>query len=314
MDNCPLCDNLPNKNYRIDSKLIYRIDCNICGEYEVTLTAIKILQSSESPWQSKKYILSEITRNASEEGRLISFGTDNIQQVIDSASIPNSPIEKMDRILLYIQNKTSYAGEIVEINLDNDYPIAFAKNQDEMYFYLKEMCDKLDWLESSSTLGALKYRLTVDGWKRIEEISKEKRDSSQAFVAMWFDNEMDDSWNNGFKKALEETGYKPIRIDKEEFRDKICDKIIAEIRRSGLLVADLTGFRSGVFFEAGFAYGLDIPVIFTCREDNFEKISKHFDTRQYPHIKWKDHNDLKEQLIDTIEATLPNRKKRQFEK
>ena len=33
------------------------------------------------------------------------------------------------------------------------------------------------------------------------------------------------------------------------------------------MVCDLTGYRGGVYWEAGFAYGLGLEVIFTCRKD-----------------------------------------------
>ena len=33
------------------------------------------------------------------------------------------------------------------------------------------------------------------------------------------------------------------------------------------MVCDLTGYRGGVYFEAGFASGLGLPVIYTCRKD-----------------------------------------------
>lgn len=114
-------------------------------------------------------------------------------------------------------------------------------------------------------------------------------------------------WENGLKIALEQTNYIPIRIDRTEHNDKIDDRIIAEIRKSGLLVADFTGQRGGVYFEAGFVLGLGIPVIWTCRDTDVEKL--HFDTRQYNHIVWTDSSELKEKLINRIEATLPNRPK-----
>jgi nucleoside 2-deoxyribosyltransferase len=63
--------------------------------------------------------------------------------------------------------------------------------------------------------------------------------------------------------------------------------------------------RGGVYFEAGFAMGLGKLVIWTCHEDDVEKL--HFDTRQYNHIVWTDATDLKEKLMLRIEATLPDR-------
>jgi nucleoside 2-deoxyribosyltransferase len=71
-----------------------------------------------------------------------------------------------------------------------------------------------------------------------------------------------------------------------------------------IVIVDFTGFRSGVFFEAGFAKGIGREVIWTCREDYFDQLSQHFDTRQYQHIKWTDPQDLRDQLRDRIRATI----------
>ena len=59
---------------------------------------------------------------------------------------------------------------------------------------------------------------------------------------------------------MEDTGFRALRIDMKQFNEKICDHIIAEIRRSRFLIADVTGHRAGVYFEAGYAMGLGLPV------------------------------------------------------
>jgi nucleoside 2-deoxyribosyltransferase len=91
-----------------------------------------------------------------------------------------------------------------------------------------------------------------------------------------------------------------------EERCRICDEIIAEIRRSRFLVADFTcekdKVRGGVYFESGFALALPIPVIWTCKETSIDDL--HFDTRQYAHIVWKDTADLCEKLKGRIGATI----------
>ena len=58
----------------------------------------------------------------------------------------------------------------------------------------------------------------------------------------------------------------------------------------------------GVYYEAGFAHGLDIPVIFCCRKDVLEKV--HFDTRQYNHIVWEKPEELREKLANRIAAVI----------
>ena len=67
------------------------------------------------------------------------------------------------------------------------------------------------------------------------------------------------------------------------------------------LVADFTqgetGPHGGVYYEAGFAHGLNIPMVFTCRKDTLKNI--HFDTRQYPHIVWETLEELRDGLHET---------------
>jgi len=121
---------------------------------------------------------------------------------------------------------------------------------------------------------------------------------------MWFDSSLDEAWEDGFEKSCDAAGgYKALRMNLKEHNQKICDAIIAEIRKSRFLVADFTGHRGGVYFEAGYALGLGIPIIWTCREDELEKT--HFDTRQYNHVVWKDEKDLFVKLKRRIEATIP---------
>ena len=129
---------------------------------------------------------------------------------------------------------------------------------------------------------------------------------------MWFGDEMDDAYEQGIRLGIEAAGYTPMRIDRKANVNKIDDEIIAEIRRSRFLVADFThgegGARGGVYYEAGFAYGLGLPVIYTCRKTMEDDI--HFDTRQYYHIFWETLAELRDRLAQRIEALIgagPNR-------
>ena len=151
------------------------------------------------------------------------------------------------------------------------------------------------------------FTVTVDGFKHIESQAINV-DSPQAFVAMWFDGSLTEAYEKGIKPAVEDTGYTPLRIDQKEHINKIDDEIIAELRRSRFLVADFThgddGARGGVYFEAGYAHGLDLPVICTCRRDMADKL--HFDTRQFNHILWQTpgelHEGLKNRILEVIGA------------
>ena len=152
---------------------------------------------------------------------------------------------------------------------------------------------------------SLNYRVTVSGHVRIADQVADI-DSSQAFVAMWFDDSVAAAYDEGIERAIRDCGYEPKRIDRDSTVDKIDDAIIAEIRRSRFIVADFThgkgGARGGVYYEAGFAHGLGVPVIFTCRKDMIDEV--HFDTRQYAHILWDNPSDLRGSLRDRILARI----------
>jgi len=63
-------------------------------------------------------------------------------------------------------------------------------------------------------------------------------------------------------------------------------------------------------FPLGYAMGLSIPVIWTCKNDEEEIKKIHFDTRQYNTIFWKDENDLYERLRKRITAIMGLRDER----
>ena len=94
----------------------------------------------------------------------------------------------------------------------------------------------------------------------------------------------------------------PVRVDRVEHTNRIDDEIVAQIRTASFVVADFTGHRGGVYFEAGFALGLNLPVIWTCRKADMADL--HFDIRQYNTIDWDSPENLALRLQRRIEATL----------
>ena len=153
------------------------------------------------------------------------------------------------------------------------------------------------------------YIVTVMGRERVGARAQ-TIDVEQAFVAMWFDDSMNDVYDKAISPAIKAAGYKPMRVDREDSNlNLIDDQIIGEIRRSRFLVADFThgedGARGSVYYEAGFARGLDLPIIFTCRDDGTNQL--HFDTSHFPHLMWKDIPDFRIKLERRILAAIGER-------
>ncbi len=274
------------------------IKCDLCGEYRISE---RLATQIGSGLLHESYIYSGAIRENHERG--IVRWINDLKELRDSVVIPANPFESIDRVLLYVLGKMKSADDGLELT-QSDRSVAYAKTPEEFSYFLAKARD-LGYIEKPQ--GQTRERLTLEGWKHLSQLPQREIRPSQAFVAMWFDKSLDDAWEYGLRPALKETGYDPIRIDRTEHNEKIDDRIVAEIRKSGLLVADFTGQRAGVYFEAGFAMGLGIPVIWTCKNTDLRNL--HFDTRQYNHIDWADAADLKKRLVNRIEATLPFRQK-----
>jgi nucleoside 2-deoxyribosyltransferase len=316
---CPICKKAATSQSIGPLDQYFRFDCNTCGSFQITDEAIGLL-NDDPKIAAKHYKVSVYLRERAIAQRSsvtivtsrqdIGNDTDKIKGAVVGiddilAAFPKTISERLDRALQNLSRLSPDLGTKITLEAKKDYPVLFAKNEEEFYFLRDQLVDS-NYVEVVNTVPP-RFMLTGHGWNRIAELERQKagKDSKQAFVAMWFDNNLDKARDNGFKKAIKDAGYEPLRIDLKEHNEKICDAIIAEIRKSCFLVADFTGFRSGVFFEAGYALGLRIPVIWTCREDHKDELDRHFDTRQYPHIFWTDESDLYEKLLRRIEATIP---------
>lgn len=228
---------------------------------------------------------------------------------------------RAERLLRCLNHETFTVGEyvhlrqlpedvasITELHESTVQALAWSESEkwEEVEFLLHYL-ESRRWVQiTRDDRGAMNCIVTVDGYSEIEELENRAK-TAQCFVAMWFDPSMDEVYKKGIEPAIESAGYKPLRIDrKEDLLDKIDDAIIAEIRRSRFIVADFThgddGARGGVYYEAGFAQGLGIPVLFLCRKDRIKEL--HFDTRQFPHIDWSNTNELRERLKNRILASL----------
>ena len=102
-------------------------------------------------------------------------------------------------------------------------------------------------------------------------------------------------------KSTERYLLQPDREDKE-YVGGISDEIMAEIRRSRFVIADYTKQVNGVYFEAGFALGLGLIVIPTCRADELDKL--HFDIRHINTLSWKEPANLVDALSKRIRAVI----------
>lgn len=193
--------------------------------------------------------------------------------------------EKADKLLFFLIRKFPTAGQALTFDPTPEIlAICRAVDPEEANYLFHTYLTKHKAFLSSPHQGGNRWTISPAGWDYIHSLSRTNPSSQFGFCAMWFDDRIEQIWTDALKPAIENAGYEPKRIDKHPHNNRIDDEIIAMIRRSRFLVSDLTGNRAGVYFESGFAFGLSLPIVWTCRRDRLHRV--HFDNRQYNFVLW----------------------------
>jgi hypothetical protein len=100
------------------------------------------------------------------------------------------------------------------------------------------------------------------------------------FVLMPFKSSFNDIYKYGIKGAAEDAGAYSERIDEQDYTESTLDRIYNQINKADVIVADMTGQNSNVFYEVGYAHALDKIVILLTQDAN----DIPFDLRHRPHI------------------------------
>jgi len=220
------------------------------------------------------------------------------------ALYPGTPAEMLDRALINVSRLIKHPSDPIELKGAREH-LLYGKNKEQDFWMMRQL-QNMGYIhqENDGDMESLPtFTIESEGWKRIGELNRGLNPSSrEAFVAMSFQTDMLPFFVEGMKPAVEADGVtKCVRIDGVQHNNKICDEIVAAIRRCRFVAADFTGNRGGVYFEAGFAKGLGIPVIYTVRKS---VRGLHFDTRQFNHIVYATPEQLKAALKERIAATI----------
>lgn len=251
--------------------------------------------------QISHYLLAGAVRAATVVGEKVELLHESDAKAMEKRS-PATVEGRAQHLLKMFGRMMEHPASTVDVNHEIDYALVYGRNSSEFEYFFDYLMN-LGFVEVTyKSPPMFRVRVTMEGWKRIEADRASGVDSDQGFVAMWFADEMNEVYSLGIAPGIEDAGFKPKRIDEKQDNGKICDEIIAEIRASRFLVADFTGGRGGVYFEAGFAMGLGIQVVWLCRKGKVRKL--HFDTRQYRHIVWDTPESLRIQLRNRIRATI----------
>ena len=155
--------------------------------------------------------------------------------------------------------------------------------------------------------GKVRLSLSLIGWNRYAALKQKAVNSRTAFMAMKFgDTVLDAVVRDHFRPAVAKTGFELRLLTDEQPAGLIDNQLRAAILSARFLIADLSHGNPGAYWEAGFADGLGLPVIYTCQLEKWAISKTHFDTNHMLTVEWDTRDPAKagEKLTAIIRATL----------
>lgn len=237
---------------------------------------------------------------------------DYSEEYVDHSEKPNIILENIAQRL---SNQSAYS----DFNLTyEDRIMARIADNEELATVIRYLMDESLIKFSKGIGGSLSdqlysadFKMTVLGWQSVRK-RNEGALNNKVFIATsfkWIENE------NLRIKAVEtiievckELGYS-ADIVKQNHTENITDRIITEIKNSRFVIAELTYNNRGVYYESGFARGLEKPVFHLIRKgfvsgNDLDAKKIHFDIQQIMYREWETTEDLKITLKDWIEASI----------
>lgn len=303
-ERCPIWGT-PAKVWHVRRDLFLVRSPRAGGDYEITGSAAAIIEVGALDELAKAKLTTALV-DRRRHGDDAPYIDDNLLEASKKASVLTHAA-RARRLLRHIADRES-ASPGQSVSLATEDPGALAHSESWTAIQLQVLVRHLEQEQlldiGMETHDSRHCTVTVTGHSQLE--AEGVRATRQVFVAMWFDDAMSDAYEYGIEPGIRDAGFVPMRIDEKKDANRIDDDIIAEIKKSRFVVADMThgpkGVRGSVYFEAGFAYGCELEVIYCCRRDCIDGLP--FDTRQYHHIVWETPAELRRELAERIRARI----------
>jgi hypothetical protein len=323
MPECPICSSpVPTPRETIDWS---GYDCPRCGRWSVKLDAagIELWSTREiGAWDTeavrRRSMLSHIFRRqqADDKNRWAEVPFANWRRgFLDSEPLP-TPAQQLDNLILWLGEHQPSVAESILISVPalsawvGASVTRFAPGAALGWLLNVESVAPL--LEDNGDVNGLKrLRLKMAGWERYELLRRGKVASRKVMMAMKFNtpelnDQQLDQLVETFQDAVKQTGFDLTTVATGP-AGSIDDQLRVALRTSRFIIADLTYASRGAYWEAGYVEGLGRPVIYTCRQKEWDEEKTHFDTNHLRTIIWNPSmlDEAAKQLTAMIRVSLP---------
>lgn len=275
------------------------------GDYRITGTAAALIEAESLDPAAKARLTTALIDRRRDGDEAPHVDSKLLEESRNASALAHGA--RARKLLRHIADRESLSpGQSVSLGTEDSSALAYSESWTGYQLQvLTRYLVQEKWLDvGMRTLESTHYTVTVAGHNELD--SGGVRETDQVFVGMWFNSEMSDAYMHGIAPAIRDAGFVPMRIDEKKDANRIDDDIITEIKRSRFVVADMThgtdGVRGSVYYEAGFAHGRGLEIIYCCRQDCIDGLP--FDTRQYHHIVWETPEELRSKLSERIRARI----------
>lgn len=298
---CPLCHVNTQEPFAVGADDRAVLNCPSCGNHKLSEEAYRYLPGALTDDRRRIAIAHNVWRRPA--------GTDitsaDLAHFVDRGEVPG-PMERVDLLVEYMAENLE-PGQTAMLPSYSFYA-RLGCVSGQAFMWVVDQALRMGYVEGTTKAAAL----SVTGWARYDELKRNNVDSTYAFMAMHYSDEMHRVYWDHLVPAVKATGF-DLRTANGPHQPagSIDDRMRVEIRTSRFLVCDISDGNRGAYWEAGFAEGLGRPVFYVCRADVLRDLSHphhpHFDTRQSLIVPW-DLADMAPgvlKLKQAIRATLP---------
>ncbi|RJP70897.1 MAG: hypothetical protein C4539_05680 [Ignavibacteriales bacterium] len=300
---CPICNSNTTEYLGRPGDPFLYINCYRCGKFYISTELVSDINSYIKDSQKNRAILSYWIRQRQTKNELY-LAKDDIENILCNTSLPTVR-EQANNFILWLASKSETPDQTIKGRYNNLISILGCIKGSGVRYIIKYLAGKnyINLLQESE----LEYAayLNFEGWELYDNIVKSVVNSRVAFMAMQYDNKiLEKVYNEVIKEAVLRTGFEIRKLNDIKRPGLIDDKLRVEIRRSKFLIADLTDDNNGAYWEAGFAEGLGMPVLYICEKEKFNNSKTHFDTNHHLTILWKNDPESLKIFANELKATI----------
>ncbi|MEK4004478.1 hypothetical protein [Paenibacillus sp. FSL H3-0333] len=287
---CAFCDQIVR--ITADGEYDQYIDCSCSpgGSYSLLRDSYELILalSFQQKWDML-HLISGYIREKTDCGEKVILAFSDLEDIVNAPGIPVTAEDKGGRLLQYLYRHCSGPGEPVVIHpLSRSYNLTYSPNLQELVYII----DRLQG-ENLLVREGMNFTLTSLGSEEAVATSG-GRTLQQCTVLLPDDEKLQAEWQDKLWAKIEQLGYFPrLLASKNEATNSL-----EPVADSKVVIADLTGQSSEVYLAAGYALGLNIPVIWTVRSDEADTLRIHL--QEIRPLVW----DTAEELMVLLQQEL----------